>query len=460
MRRTSFFSFSINLRHVYRLPAAPTDNPPLTPLYDSLTTNIPHPIMAFTSYSFPPSSPLFPRAPVVQAYLESYAAHFNLTSHIRLNTHVLDVRRDTTDSKWAVQILGEGPGTDVQTLDFDFVIVANGHYRRPRYPTTPGLSKWIAEKKASHSAWYRRPSGSDIGQTTLVVGGGPSGQDISAELRSVASTVIHSMVGSEPEDNGNLKRRGRVVEFRGTDTGEVVFEDGSTETGVDHCILATGYEMSFPFLSDPKLIQTGVIPPSIPPLPSTLYNSSYHVFPLAKHIFPLMAPTLAFVGLPLRVAPFPIVEAQARTIAHVFGYPTSFDVTRESVDIVTRYEDLREELRESGMEVTELRIAQRWHTLKEYEQFDYRDDLYEFADEGDGYRDPSRKRIIVPEWEKMMYYNKDMLRRFWVKLVKNGEADDWVKGVGEGGPEEWVDLLQRMLKAAVEAEKNANASKL
>src|ERR1700677_2950050 len=64
-------------------------------------------------------------------------------------------------------------------LDFDFIIVANGHYRVPRYPDTPGLSKWIATGKKSHSAWYRHPH-------NLVrlcsLSEGPSGMYISAEM--------------------------------------------------------------------------------------------------------------------------------------------------------------------------------------------------------------------------------------------------------------------------------------
>src|ERR1700676_2090569 len=132
-----------------RLPAPPTDDPPLTPMYDSLTTNIPHPVMAYTSLPFPPSTPLFPPASTVQAYLESYAAHFNLPSLVRLKTTVQNVQWESALGKWKMQLsTGDSPY-------FDLIIVANGHYRFPRYPNTPGLSKWIAAGKALHSAWYR-----------------------------------------------------------------------------------------------------------------------------------------------------------------------------------------------------------------------------------------------------------------------------------------------------------------
>lgn len=421
--------FSADTTYYNRVPAPPTDDPPLTPLYDSLTTNLPHPVMAFTSYSFPPSTPVFPHASVVQKYLEDYAGHFTLTPHIQLQTSVKAVELD--GSKWKVGI------STGETSHFDLVIVCNGHYRIPRYPSIPGVAEWLSAGRASHSAWYRHPH--DLGRTVLVVGGGPSGQDISAEMRRVATTVIHSVTGVIREEIGNLKRRGRVVEFR--NGGEVVFEDGTTESGINHCILATGYEYSFPFFSDDLICSQ--FPPQIPPLPRDVYNSTYHLFPLAKHIFPLQtkfpATSLAFLGLLVKVVPFPLVEAQARAVVQAFVNPETLNQTQEAVDIISRYEDLR------FQSSSDLAIAKGWHKLKAFEQFDYRDGLYKFSVvTGDtGYQQ-------VPEWEKEIYEKKDILRKAWVELINRGEADTWVRGVGEGGPHEWIDLLRRMARWAEE----------
>ncbi|TFK34479.1 FAD/NAD(P)-binding domain-containing protein [Crucibulum laeve] len=419
-------------------PALPTDEPPLTPLYDSLTTNLPHPVMAFTSYSFPPSTPLFPRASVVQKYLESYADHFHLHQHIQLSTTVIAV--EYRAPKWSVWI------SSGETLSFDLVMVCNGHYRIPRYPNTPGIASWLNARKASHSAWYRRPH--NLGDTVLVVGAGPSGQDISTEMRTAAKTVIHSFTGALPQDVGNLKRRGRVLSFG--ENGTVSFEDGSMESGVDYCILATGYEVSFPFLSPPNIIES--IPPPVPPLPRELYNSTFNVFPLAKHLFPLQAhfpPTsLVFLGLLVRVAPLPVVEAQARAALRAFADPEALDGTQEAVDIICRYEDIRKQVGDSP-----LAIAKAWHRFEPHEQFDYRDQLSEFAEAGpteDGLETSGLGKIRVHEWEREMYDHKGELRSMWVKLEERGEAEDWVRGVGEGGPHEWVDFMRRVLRKAQE----------
>ncbi|KAF8190297.1 hypothetical protein K438DRAFT_1831752 [Mycena galopus ATCC 62051] len=393
----------------------------MTPLYDSLTTNLPHPIMCFPSFPFPPSTPVFPIAAHVQSYLESYAAHFNLNPLIRLNTPVIGVLRD--QSKWKVQLHPS------ESLIFDFIIVANGHHRIPRYPNVPGLESWLASGKATHSVWYRH--GRDLGKTVLVVGGGPSGNDISVEMRDHCSTLIRSISGAPREDSGNLKIRGRLTKLGSN--GEAFFEDGSVEPDISHCILATGYQVVVPFLS-PPLLYPG-LPPPCPPLPD--HNSTYHLFPLTRHLFPIQAtfpPTsLVFMGTPVRVAPLPVMEAQAAAIVHAFAHPEALDVERETRDLLARYADLG-----ALVDGNAAAIARKWSVFQEDEQFVYQDRLHEFAGVD----------VRVPQWRKDMYGAKALLRSFWVELERRGEADDWVRGVGEGGADEWVTLLQKLLKAA------------
>jgi hypothetical protein len=250
---------------------------------------------------------------------------------------------------------------------------------------------------------------------------------------TVAKAVVHSATGACPEDVGNLRRRGRVVEFR--DEGQVFFEDGTAESGITHCILATGYEMAFPFLSEPT-VRLGLPPPS-PPLPPDLWNSSYHLFPLAKHMFPLQTapPSMAFMGIPIKSVPFPLVEAQAHAIVHVFAHPESLDASREAVDIITRSGNLRQQFGDNPSA-----IAKAWHVFKGLESFDYRDGLYEFVQPDVG------QRNRVSAWEKEMYEKKRLLRSIWWDMVRTGEADTWVEGVGKNGPGEWVELLRRMLR--------------
>ncbi|KAI6028473.1 hypothetical protein F5J12DRAFT_381664 [Pisolithus orientalis] len=416
-------------------PAPPATDPPLTPLYDSLTTNLPHPIMAFMSYSFPPSTPLFPPAQVVLDYLKSFAHHFHLLPLIQFNTTVISAKWDNTG--WLVTV------STGETLAFDHVIVANGHYRLPRIPNIPGVDHWLRIRRASHSAWYRSPQA--LGHKVLVVGGGPSGQDIAAEMRSYATVVVHSVSGALVEGDAHFKRVGRALRFY--DDGRVLFEGDIVEEEIDYCILATGYKFDFPFFAS-DVIRTEQVP-SHSPLPPDLYNSTHHVFPLAMFIFPLQshypASSLAFMGLPFKVVPMPLMEAQACAIVRVISDPSSLNKQREAEKVTARSQLLA---RWGASTLSEQ--AKIWLRFQGTEQWDYRDDLFAFAAQsGDC------PAVKVRPWEKSMYSVKKVLRDAWRDLESRGEAHKWVEGVGENSVEEWVEMMERLLKHAKEKRKIA-----
>ncbi|KAF9653541.1 FAD/NAD(P)-binding domain-containing protein [Thelephora ganbajun] len=431
------------------VPAPPdTADPPLTPLYDSLTTNLPHPIMCFAVLPFPPSTAVYPPAKLVEDYLDSFISHFDLSPNIRLNTTVERLERDETNSFWRVRL--SGPGYGNEWLRFDKVVVANGHYRFPRFPDLPGLDQWLAAGKATHSAWYRRPV--DSGSSLLVVGGGFSGRDIATEMASQPSTsVVYLSVTEPPLDpprNGKVQFRARVVEFltfNGKGKGKVRYEDG-IEDEVDSCIIATGYKTTFPFLSDP-LVRASLPPTPIPPIPKDkLYNSTYHLFPLLNHLFPATdkyPPTsLAFPGLPFHTIPFPLAEAQSHAIVKLWTSPELFDVDAEIGATISRYERLKDKF-----EGDESQVAKRYFLFDPQEQFQYRDGLYALAYGDDG---ETLKKYITPDWHEKMYLNTSLLRAEWEEMERIGEAEDFVKGVGEVSRGEWEKLMHRLLERILE----------
>jgi cation diffusion facilitator CzcD-associated flavoprotein CzcO len=72
----------------------------ITPVYDGLETNIPHPLMQFSDQDFPKGILLFPKHDVILAYLEKYAK--NVWHLIHFSTQVVDI---------ALQISSQGNGT-------------------------------------------------------------------------------------------------------------------------------------------------------------------------------------------------------------------------------------------------------------------------------------------------------------------------------------------------------------
>ncbi|TFY70800.1 hypothetical protein EVG20_g2212 [Dentipellis fragilis] len=392
------------------LPAPAEGNPPLTALYDSLFTNLPHQIMAYPSFPFPPETPLYPSAPIIRDYLSAYTTKFGLRRYIRFNSRVAEARWDA--NAWQVR-LASG-----ETSAFDFVVVANGHYRTPRYPNTPGLQAWLDSGRAIHSAWYRRPRELAAHHKVVVVGNGPSALDISAELRSVAQ-VVHSIppgpviagnFGYAPDAEGYTKK-GRIAEYR--ENGEVLFEDGTVETGVDFAVVGTGYKIDLSFL--PQVVEG--LPPRAPALPEHLHNSTFHIYPLAKHLFPLQkdfpAHTLAFPGLPFRVSPFALSEEQALALVRVVEEPAALDVQEEARKIVKRYGEIA---KLGGSDDPEV-VARWWFVFEQKEPFEYRKELHEFAKPGS-------------VWE-----------------ANEKEVELWLRKIElRGGQQEWDDLSFKLLK--------------
>ena len=398
--------------------------------------------MCYTSFLYPPSTPIYPPATTVLKYIHDFAEHFNLTPHIRLSTPVRAAHWNPSSSKWEVTT---SSAQGEETRPFDLVLVSNGHFRVPRFPQTAGLTAWITKGKVTHTAFYRRPE--DFAEKKiLVVGGAYSGQDVASETRPFAAQVIHSITDATPEDHdgGKFKLRGRVAEYLDADEGRVVFVDGSTDSGIDHVVAATGYQFNFPFLSEPEVVPT--MPAQVPPIPPVLHNTTYHIFPMAKHMFPLVTSyppsSMAFLGLPLRVAPFPLAEVQAQAALKVFADPTTLDLAREADVVHMRYKAFREELsaKSKGRDI-DIAIADAWFRFEFKEMFDYRDELYEFV--GDPYR--------ITQSERDLFAEKDFVREQWRAIERAGEAEEWLRGVGAGAnpAQEWEDHMWKVYHRSV-----------
>lgn len=416
--------------------------------------------MCFLSFIFPPSTLLFPPASTVQQYLESYATHFSLHQYVRLNTHVTTAFWDSSADVWHVKL------ENGQDYDYDFLVVANGHYREPKYPDTRGLDAWLKKGKAKHSVYYRNPDAVSGSKKIMVVGGGPSAIDLCYDMRTSCpglELVVHSIASgldsgrsNYPPDASDYKKKGKVKEYGDPEKGEVVFEDGTVEKDVDFVFVATGYAITFPFLHDQLPEKDSASSSSSNPISKIpLTNSTRHVFPLAKHLFPLNASfpphVIAFPGLPHRIAPFPIFEDQALAIVRVIAEGASaISIPDESALLTARLKRIAEsepnEVDEDGEEIPDPfseSMSRLWFRFGQHEPFAYRKELHEFADPSKGPWEPHA-------WEIELWDRRDAIRAEWKELVKEGKAEAWVKGVGEKGGEEgimeWVEVCRKLMK--------------
>ena len=123
----------------------------------------------------------YPTAAEVQQYLVSYANHFRLGHHLRLNTTVNRITFDNARHQWAVQI----EGRDVQHFD-KVVIAIGGLTSLPNVPIIEGLEKF--KGTTLHSRAFKKPE-DFAGKRVMVVGFGNTAADTATALANVAEKI-------------------------------------------------------------------------------------------------------------------------------------------------------------------------------------------------------------------------------------------------------------------------------
>lgn len=269
-------------------------------LYPSLRTNLPRDLMAFLDYPFDGRGggddewPRFPGHAHVLTYLRNFARHFDLRGCIRFDTRVASIERG---DGWFVTT---HRGDIRQRERFDAVAVCNGHYARPRVPELPGIRHFPGEVLHSHNYRHAEPF---AGRRVAVLGASASGVDLSREIAAVAARVYWCADGFAGLEAGarcrdNLERRAAIASI-GAD-GTLGLRDGSRTPPIDALVLCTGYRYHYPFLTEDLI---------------TVEDN--WVQPLWRDLLHVEHPTLAFIGIPFRVVPFPLFEVQARWFAHL-----------------------------------------------------------------------------------------------------------------------------------------------
>ncbi|TPX56381.1 hypothetical protein SpCBS45565_g08427 [Spizellomyces sp. 'palustris'] len=419
------------------LPSAPTPIPPdlpSSPIYDSLTTNLPHPVMAFYSHPFPPATPLFPGHPVVLKYLQSFAERFDLWSHIRFGHKVVGAEWDPRVSKWRTRFCTRERKTPEMANAseheraahseemYDAILVCSGHYHYPKTPDWPGVTEWALHGRTlMHACYYRRPQ-TFRHKVVLVVGAGPSGRDLSNEVATVSQRMYHSVPWAwHPARSAtpivHTPSSGIVIKppIRRFHSNAIEFEDGTQLTDVDIVIAATGYFYRYPFFPSNILYDPSQSPEA--PSSASLLCDGSHVEPLYQHMFPITptlpaAPNLIFFGLPSKVVPFPLFEIQALVATNLLLGKTQLPAFDAIQDIPHS------------------------HDLPNQKQFAYCNSLAEWG----GVRDWQ-----VKDWVVEMYAKKDILRKIWQDVERRGEehVQEWVGGVE--GEDEWINVMRRLI---------------
>jgi putative flavoprotein involved in K+ transport len=145
--------------------------------WDSLTLFTPRRYSALPGLPFPGDPDGYPTRDEVIAYLERYAASFQMP--IELNSEVTKLDRGE-DGRFRLEL-------DGRTVTADQVVVATGPFQTPYMPK---LAERLADDVfQTHAVGYRRPDEVPPG-TVLVVGGGNTGFQIAKELAATHKVVL------------------------------------------------------------------------------------------------------------------------------------------------------------------------------------------------------------------------------------------------------------------------------
>lgn len=147
------------------------------------TTQIP-------DFPMPDHWPDYPHHRQVLSYLEHYADHFELRSHIWFGTEVVRARPVPGDpaGRWDVTTRNTGGGSE-RTHRYAAVVVANGHHWSPNLPRYEGMDAYPGE--VIHARSFSDPA-TLRDRRVLVIGAGNTGCDIAVEAAQRASVCWHS----------------------------------------------------------------------------------------------------------------------------------------------------------------------------------------------------------------------------------------------------------------------------
>jgi trimethylamine monooxygenase len=264
-------------------------------MYRYLWSNGPKECLEFADYYFeehfdhPIAS--YPPREVLFDYIQGRVIKANVRDKIRFNTAVRNV--EFSDESGIFTVTAHNL-TDDQTYteEFDYVVVATGHFSTPNVPNYEGFSHFNGRILHAHDF---RDALEFKGQDLLVIGSSYSAEDIGSQCykygaKSITSSYRTAPMGFKWPDNWEEKPALLKV-----DGNTAHFADGSTKD-VDAIILCTGYLHHFPFLPDSLRLKT---------------NNILYPLGLYKGVVWEQNPKLLYLGMQDQWYTFNMFDAQA-----------------------------------------------------------------------------------------------------------------------------------------------------
>ena len=224
-------------------------------MYRYLWSNGPKECLEFADYSFEEHFGKligsYPPRAVLWDYIKGRVEKANVRPWVRFRTPIRMVTFDETTQKFNVKAHDLKNDT-MYDEEFDYVVVASGHFSTPATPYFEGLNAFNGRVMHAHDF---RDALEFKGKDILLVGRSYSAEDIGSQCWKYGAKSITNSYRSRPmgftfPDNWEEKPLlTRIV------NKTCYFKDG-TSKDFDAIILCTGYQHYFPFLPDDLRLKT------------------------------------------------------------------------------------------------------------------------------------------------------------------------------------------------------------
>jgi len=264
-------------------------------MYRYLWSNGPKECLEFADYSFeehfgrPIAS--YPPRPVLRDYIMGRIERSDLRHQIRFNTAVHSVEYSRETGKFTVTVR-ELKDDRMVSEEFDWVVVATGHFSTPNAPAFEGLSQFPGRVLHAHDF---RDACEFAGKDLLLVGSSYSAEDIGTQCYKYGAKSVTFSYRSAPMGYDWPEAFSERPLLTRVEGNTAHFVDGSQQD-VDAIILCTGYQHHFPFLPDELTLRTR----------NRLYPQD-----LYKGVFWIDNPKLVYLGMQDQYYTFNMFDAQA-----------------------------------------------------------------------------------------------------------------------------------------------------
>jgi trimethylamine monooxygenase len=264
-------------------------------MYKYLWSNGPKECLEFSDYSFdehfgkPISS--YPPRPVLFDYIQGRINKSNARDFIRFDTVVRWVSFDEETQKFTV-VLDDLKNNKTYTEEFDFLVVASGHFSTPNMPYFKGIENFPGNVIHAHDF---RGADQYKGQDILLIGSSYSAEDIGVQCHKHGANSVTLSYRSNPIGVAwpeGIKEKPLITHF---ENNIAFYKDGTSER-FDAVIMCTGYQHKFPYLPDNLRLKTK----------NNLYPN--HIY---KGIFFNNVPQLIYLGMQDQYYTFNMFDAQA-----------------------------------------------------------------------------------------------------------------------------------------------------